>query len=1088
LPFPTRWLKFVCALCAIVICAPIAAQTSTASDVVAGTPGIAGGGVRITTAELMRQQEVRDRTQPRVVHKRPVLRPDRRGLPQNPDSPALPPPSAKIAPGGAPAFKIAQTLSTTFLGATLSETGAFPPDSMGAVGPTQFFVTLNGRFRTFNKATGVADGAVNVDSDTFFASVMTPIGGGVVFNFTSDPRVRFDRLSGHWFIEMIDVPLDGGGNATFANRSMLAMSDSGTITGGTVWTYFFFAPGETAFLDYCTMGIDVNALYIGCNVFSTSSGAFLHTSGYVVRKSSVVGGGPIVVTNFLNLTPSPTFAGPFTPQGVDNYDPAATEGYFIGVDNATFGTLSIRRVSTPGGTPTISGNIQLTVASTAFPKTVPHLGNTGGTNGQLDSLDDRLFAAHIRNGRLWTAHNILVNTSGVGTSAGTRDGSRWYELQNLTGVPSVVQSGTLFDSAVSNPRFHWIPTIMVSGQGHAVMGYSEAGLAEHANAGFAGRLVGDSLGTLQAEVPYTSSAFAYNPPSDPGGASGRRWGDYSFTSVDPSDDMTMWTIQEFTSSTNNYGVQVAKLLAPPPATPSSVAPNPIAGGLASVIVTVTGTSSGGSGFFDPGAGFTNRIQASVSGGVTVNSVTYNSPTSVTLDLSTVGATGGAKNVTITNPDGQSASGTGILTVTSGSPIITSANNTTFTVGSAGTFTVTASGTPASFTFSETGALPAVVTFNTLTGVLAGTPAPGTGGTYPLGLTASNGVLPDGTQSFTLNVNEPPTISSTNYATFTAGVSGAFSVTATGFPASTFGEIGSLPAGLSFSTSTGAFTGTPAAGTAGTYNLTVNASNGVAPGASQSFTLIVTSPLLVFTPTVPCRVVDTRSVGGAIAAGTSRRFFFYSDGTPPSWASQGGAAGIAASACPGTTLTSAGGTLGNLPPLAAVLTVTVVNATAAGNFVVWGGGPPSSIPNTSMLNWTAGQVLANTGAVPAGGRGSVEDFEVRYNGPSGQADVIVDVVGYVIGNNATALQCATQVASGVGTHSNATAFMLLVPACPTGYTATHYACSSVAALPADAYLQEIAPTSGQCTWFNNTGGSISATNYRAETVCCRVPGQ
>jgi hypothetical protein len=596
LRFPTRWLKFVCAVSAIVIGAPIAAQTSSSTDVVMGTPGVASGGVRITTAELMSQQEVRDRTQPRVVHSRPVLRPDRRGLPQNPDSPALPPPPAKASHSGV-AFKIAQTLSTTFLGATLSDTGAFPPDSMGAVGPTQFFVILNGRFRTFNKATGVADGVVDVDSDTFFASVMTPTGGGIVFNFTSDPRVRYDRLSGRWFIEMIDVPLDGAGNATFANRSMLAMSDSGTITGGTVWTYFFFTPGETAFLDYCTMGIDVNALYIGCNMFSTSTGSFLHTNGYVVKKSSVVGGGPIVVTNFLNLTGGSGGSGPFTPHGVDNYDPAATEGYFIGVDNATFGTLMIRRVSTPGGTPTMSGNISLTVASTAFPKTVPHLGNTGGTSGQLDALDDRLFAAHIRNGRLWTAHNILVDTSGVGTSAGTRDGSRWYELQNLTGSPAVVQSGTLFDSAASNPRFHWIPTIMVSGQGHAVMGYSEAGLAEHANAGFAGRLVGDTLGTLQAEVPYTSSAFAYNPPSDTGAANGsRRWGDYSFTSVDPSDDMTMWTVQEFTSSTNIYGVQVAKLLAPPPATPSSVSPNPIAGGLASVSVTLTGTSSGGSGF------------------------------------------------------------------------------------------------------------------------------------------------------------------------------------------------------------------------------------------------------------------------------------------------------------------------------------------------------------------------------------------------------------------------------------------------------------------------------------------------------------
>ena len=189
------------------------------------------------------------------------------------------------------------------------------------------------------------------------------------------------------------------------------------------------------------------------------------------------------------------------------------------------------------------------------------------------------------------------------------------------------------------------------------------------------------------------------------------------------------------------------------------------------------------------------------------------------------------------------------------------------------------------------------------------------------------------------------------------------------------------------------------------------------------------------------------------------------------------------------MTNAGGTLGVLPPAAAVLTITVVNATAPGNFVVWGGGPPSSIPNTSMLNWSsAGLVLANTGNVPAGGRGSVQDFEVRYNGIAGQADVIVDVVGYVAGNAASSLQCNTQIGSGAGTHADATAFMLNFPACPTGYSPTSYACSNTGSLPANAYLQEIAPLGGHCTWYNNSGGSISGTSYQAETNCCRVPGQ
>jgi hypothetical protein len=89
------------------------------------------------------------------------------------------------------------------------------------------------------------------------------------------------------------------------------------------------------------------------------------------------------------------------------------------------------------------------------------------------------------------------------------------------------------------------------------------------------------------------------------------------------------------------------------------------------------------------------------------------------------------------------------------PAITSANNTTFTVGSAGTFTVMATGTPTP-TFALTGTLPSGVTFNAQTGVLNGTPATGSGGSYPLTIAASNGASPDAAQSFTLTVHTPTT--------------------------------------------------------------------------------------------------------------------------------------------------------------------------------------------------------------------------------------------------------------------------------------------------------------------------------------------
>jgi hypothetical protein len=389
----------------------------------------------------------------------------------------------------------------------------------------------------------------------------------------------------------------------------------------------------------------------------------------------VLGAGPIVVTAFRGLIARVQGhnTGPYTPQGVDNYDPAATEGYVIGVDAGFFGRLQLRRISTPDSTPSISGNVTITIPLNGGTITVPHLGNTGGTSGNLDGLDYRLLGAHFRNGRLWTTENMAVDNTGSPSGTDTRMAVRWYELEGIpTGqTPSVRQSGTLYQPSASNTsdqRCCWMGSVMVSGQGHAALGFSVAGANEHANAGTVGRLTNDTLGAMRSPALYTASGSAYNPTNDPGGPSGRRWGDYSYTCLDPSDDMTFWTIQEFVNATDSYGVQVVKLLAPPPATPSNCSPSAVTNGFTNVIVVVTGTTDGDTGFFDPGPGFSNRISATVSGGgVAVTGVSYTDPTHVTLNLSVASeAASGARSITVTNPDGQSAFSAGaILTVIGG---------------------------------------------------------------------------------------------------------------------------------------------------------------------------------------------------------------------------------------------------------------------------------------------------------------------------------------------------------------------------------------------------------------------------------------
>ncbi|HEV8403494.1 MAG TPA: Ig-like domain-containing protein [Candidatus Limnocylindrales bacterium] len=219
------------------------------------------------------------------------------------------------------------------------------------------------------------------------------------------------------------------------------------------------------------------------------------------------------------------------------------------------------------------------------------------------------------------------------------------------------------------------------------------------------------------------------------------------------------------------------------------------------------------------------------------------------DVPHVYTTGGQHTIQLTATDGDGGSDSAEATASvtgpdiDTAPAITSADSTTFTVGTAGSFTVTTTGTPTA-ALSESGTLPSGVTFTDNadgTATLSGTPAAGTGGDYPLTISATNGVDPDAGQSFTLHVHVAPAITSASTTTFTVGSVGSFTVTTTGTPTASITMSGGLPSGLTFTDNgdgTATLSGTPAAGTAGDHPISFTASNGVAPDAHQSFTLHV----------------------------------------------------------------------------------------------------------------------------------------------------------------------------------------------------------------------------------------------------------
>jgi hypothetical protein len=429
----------------------------------------------------------------------------------------------------------------------------------------------------------------------------------------------------------------------------------------------------------------------------------------------------------------------------------------------------------------------------------------------------------------------------------------------------------------------------------------------------------------------------------------------------------------------------------------------------------------------------------------------------TLSGTPAGGTGGSYPITITANNGLSPNATQSFTLTvDQAPAVTSSNHATFTAASAGTFSVRTSGTPTA-ALSEIGSLPSGVSFvdnGNGTATLSGTPAGGTGGSYPITITANNGISPNASQSFTLTVDQAPAITSAAGTTFTVGSAGTFSVTSTGVPNAGVAEVGALPSGVSFvdnGNGTATLSGTPAAGTGGSYPITITVRNGVSPNASQSFTLTVDQA-----PSV------TSAAATAFVEGSSGTFTVTSTGYPGATLSEVGSlpsgvsfvdngngtatlAGTPASATRGTypiTITAANGvnpngsqsftlTVNAAPAITSANTTTFTVGSAGTFSVTTSGNPASTLSETGAL--PAGVTFVNNGdgtaalsGTPAAGTGGTYPFTIKAaNGVSPNATqsftLVVDQAPAVTSTSETTF------AAGVSSNFQVTASGFPAPA-------------------------------------------------------------
>jgi hypothetical protein len=221
--------------------------------------------------------------------------------------------------------------------------------------------------------------------------------------------------------------------------------------------------------------------------------------------------------------------------------------------------------------------------------------------------------------------------------------------------------------------------------------------------------------------------------------------------------------------------------------------------------------------------------------------------------------------------------------------------------------------------------------------------------------------------------------------------------------------------------------------------------------------------LVYTPVTPCRIVDTRrATEGVLAAGVARTF----DVDGSSLAEQGGSA----TGC-GIPLAVA---------QAVTMTIVAVQPAGSGYLTAWGLGQRPT--TSSVLNYAANAVIANTAIIPVvpGGGNDFTLFSLATT------HVVVDVLGYFAASNATRLDCMIVLSDVVAVPVNELTAIDAI--CPAGRTATgggYDTAESTIAFPG-LFMTSTPLGNGWRTLVeNHTSGPRSIETLAR---CCRLPGR
>jgi len=422
------------------------------------------------------------------------------------------------------------------------DTGFIPPDTMGDVGPDHIVEMINGRFEVYD----IRDGTVleSRSLNSFWVNVVDldvpqdnicqdndicALTGDdcsedpCPSNFTFDPRIVYDRLSQRWIAISIDAALGGD------NDFYLARSDTSDPTGE--WQGLKFdsdTAGPQEFHDYETLSVDADAITTCTQDFDSGNGGGGVESCYSIPKTSVLADPPTVtgMTRFESIPPFLwSVSGSIQP--ALSYEPVS--------DNTTpvlgsSGGLVVRGDITNAGLPGATLSLPFFVIG-APPHAAPPAARQPAADplATIENVAPRFVANVVEFGdSLWAVHAVAGSS---GNSA-----IRWYEIEESTNT--LLQTGLI---EVSGEDYHE-PSISVNERGDVLVAFTCSGPSLNASTCIT---VGDTfLGTTTFETPQvvTAGDGLYFVT---GSGSRNRWGDYSATVLDPEDECTFWTMQEY---------------------------------------------------------------------------------------------------------------------------------------------------------------------------------------------------------------------------------------------------------------------------------------------------------------------------------------------------------------------------------------------------------------------------------------------------------------------------------------------------------------------------------------------------------------